>query len=87
MEHSPALGATVAPSAVTSEREGAPRGPRPRPIGPSAGSAGDAGAETRVSKPKRLKEEAKERAEKAEGGGPTLAARKDSRPARGVTDM
>lgn len=81
MEHFPASKPTVAPATATLKRKGAPQGPRPRSVGPSAGSAGDAGAEKRVSKPKRLKKKAKKRVEKekAEDGGFALAARGEVR--------
>jgi hypothetical protein len=45
----------VATATATLKRKDAPRGPRPRSLGPSAGSARDAGAEERVSKPKSLR--------------------------------
>ena len=51
----------VATATATLKRKDAPRGPRPRSLGPSAGSARDAGTEERVSKPKSLRSRAKER--------------------------
>ena len=74
----------VATATTTLKRKDAPRGPRPRSLGPSAGPARDAGAEERVSKPKRPKKKAKfakkrVEKEKAEDGGFALLARGEVR--------
>ena len=82
MEHFPASKATVAPATATLKRKGAPQGPRPRSVGPSAGSAGDAGAEKRVSKLKRSKAKKRKLAiakEMEEEGGFALLARGEVR--------
>jgi hypothetical protein len=59
----------VATATATLKRKDAPRGPRPRSLGPSAGSARDAGTEERVSKPKRSKKKAAKIAKKREEKG------------------
>ena len=72
----------VAPTATpTLKRKDAPREPRPRSLGPSAGSARDAGAEKRVPKSKSSRSRAKKRKLRAiaketeEEGGFALLAR------------
>ena len=71
----------VATATTTLKRKDAPRGPRPRSLGPSAGSARDAGAEKRVPKSKSSRSRAKKRKLRAiakeaeEEGGFALLAR------------